>query len=241
MAGQSQPKSTRGEKRSLVESLVADLRAEILDGKIPVGGKLPSEAALTAQHAVSRTVVREAVAALRSEGLVEPRQGSGVYVTGTRRAFPLPFENLASEKLSSLVEMMEFRIAVEAESAALAAARRSPAQDARIAETLDALDRAAEEGQATGALDLEFHLAVAQATNNPRFVDFLTALGKNAIPRSRVAEQSDADVTQAYYDELNVSTAGSCRQYPQETPPPPARPCISTWKTACAVTGLHDN
>lgn len=177
-----------------------ELRRAIREGAIPVGAKLPSEAALTRSHAVSRTVVREAIAALRSEGLVAARQGSGVFVTEARPAAADSFAVFDPQKLSDLVEMMEFRIGVEAEAAALAAQRRSPAQEAKIEEAMAALDRAAARGQATGALDLAFHIAVAEAAQNPRFSQFLAGLGRRAIPRARLAH--DRDVTASHYDDL---------------------------------------
>lgn len=193
-----------GGRRSLVEELAAELRRAIREGTIAVGAKLPSEAALTQTHAVSRTVVREAIAALRSEGLVAPRQGSGVFVTPEAEAPAAPFGRFDPEKLSDLVEMMEFRIGVEGEAAALAAARRAPAQEAKIAETLEALDRAAARGQATAALDLRFHMAVAEAAQNARFTAFLEMLGQGAIPRARLARDRDMDrdVTASHYDDL---------------------------------------
>lgn len=203
MADQSRAKS-KGQGRSLVKGLVTEIRSHIESGKIRIGDKLPSEAALTEKHGVSRTVVREAVAALRSEGLVQSRQGAGVFVVGTQSAFPLPFDAVNSEKLSSLVEMMEFRIAVEAESAALAAQRRSLAQAAKINEALQAFDAAESTGSATGPLDLEFHLSVAQATNNPRFEEFLKMLGSNAIPRSRLAKNGELSGDFAYQSQLKT-------------------------------------
>lgn len=204
MARTAKARSGTGEKRSLVKELVTKLRASIQGGDFPVGSKLPSEATLTEKHAVSRTVVREAVAALRSEGLVEPRQGAGVFVIAAQSKFPLPFEAVDAEKLSSLVEMMEFRIAVESEAAALAAARCSPAQAAKIFEALEALDQAAADGQPTGPLDLEFHLTIARAANNPRFVEFLELLGNNAIPRARIAGRVEAQANGDYYAQLSL-------------------------------------
>ena len=204
MTERARSREGTGGKRSLVEGLAAKLRASIFSGEFQVGGKLPSEAALTAKYSISRTVVREAIAALRSDGLVEPRQGAGVFVIGNQTRSALPFADIDAEKLSNIVEMMEFRIAVESEAAALAAARRSPAQEAKILEALDEIDRAAAQGAATGPLDLEFHLAIARATNNPRFVEFLEMLGRNAIPRARIASRTDADTSGSYHALLYV-------------------------------------
>src|SRR4051812_23035273 len=66
--------------RSLTESLTRRLSQEILDGTLPPGAKLPTEQQLVSALGVSRTVVREAVAALRGDGLVVARQGAGVFV-----------------------------------------------------------------------------------------------------------------------------------------------------------------
>jgi DNA-binding FadR family transcriptional regulator len=204
MAPRTKTHEGAGDRRSLVEDLAAKLRASIFSGEAPVGSKLPSESALTGKYGISRTVVREAVAALRSDGLVEPRQGAGVFVIGNQARSALPFEDIDTEKLSNIVEMMELRIAVESEAAALAAARRSPAQEAKILEALDELDRAAAQERATGPLDLEFHLTIARATNNPRFVKFLEMLGRNAIPRARMVARNDADTSGSYYAQLSA-------------------------------------
>ena len=65
--------------------IAADLRAQIASGEIPAGGKLPTESALMETYAVSRTVAKNAIIVLKTEGLVEGRQGSGVYVRAVRR------------------------------------------------------------------------------------------------------------------------------------------------------------
>ncbi len=195
-------KSAPGGRPSLVNKLADDLRKEISSGAIAVGEKLPTEAALTARHGVSRTVVREAVAALRADGMVEPRQGAGVFVINSRPANAIPFQPVDFDRFSSVIEMMELRAAVEIEAAALAAARRSPAQEEAIAEALTAIDRAAEAGEEASRQDLAFHLAIARATNNPRFEQFLSMLDTDAIPRARLQVTSDEGETRRYLAQL---------------------------------------
>ncbi len=191
------------ERKTLVQGLVGDLCKIIEEGVIPVGGKLPSEATLTVQYGVSRTVVREAVAALRSQGYVEPRQGAGVFVLANRAELKQPFGGIDLKKLSGVLEMMELRIPVEAEAAALAAARRSPAQEVVIFEAIDALENAIAGGQDTAKLDLAFHVAIARATNNPRFELFLEALGVGAIPRVGVSSYDAGGRSSSYDKQLN--------------------------------------
>lgn len=202
MNGPRVGRAASGGRPSLVNRLADDLRREIASGAIAVGEKLPTEAALTARHGVSRTVVREAVAALRADGMVEPRQGAGVFVISPRPASAAPFHPVDLEKLSSVIEMMELRAAVEVEAAGLAAARRSPAQEEAIAEALEAIDRAAEAGEEASPQDLAFHLAVARATGNPRFEQFLAMLDTDAIPRARLKVTSDPQETRRYLAQL---------------------------------------
>jgi len=169
-------------RRNLVATVADRLRKSIVDGDLKPGDKLPSEVALTREHSVSRTVIREAISSLRADGLVEPRHGVGVFILGGQA--PISAFQVETSRISSIIEMLELRCAIEAEAAALAAARRSPAQEEAIHECFDDLTRLMADGLATAEADLAFHLAIADATNNPRFREFLEMLGQNLIPRA---------------------------------------------------------
>src|SRR5438093_12044034 len=113
--------------RSLSGELVARLAEDITSGKIAPGSQLPTEQELIAATGVSRTVVREAVAALRAEGLVVTRQGVGAFVPeNARRPFRVDFDRLSS--IREVLEVMELRTGIEIEAAGLAAERASAAQ-----------------------------------------------------------------------------------------------------------------
>lgn len=182
-----------GRGETLAARTKAALHARIADGEFPVGARLPSEAKLCDEYGISRTVIREAIAALRFEGMVEPRQGAGVFVidAGGRGA---PFSDVDVGQLSSVVEMLELRTAVEVECAGLAAARHAPVQG-------EAMTDALREGASTAAADLALHRAIAEATNNPRFVQFLELLGEQAIPRSALNGTEDEAYLQRIAEE----------------------------------------
>src|SRR3954469_3016453 len=91
----TQPLSAR---RSLTGELVVRLTDDITSGKIPPGSRLPTEQEMIAATGVSRTVVREAVAALRADGLVVTRQGVGAFVPENAR----PPLRIAFDPLSPL-------------------------------------------------------------------------------------------------------------------------------------------
>lgn len=64
-------------KRALSAKVADQLRARIESGQYAPGDKLPTEPVLVQTFGFSRTVIREAIAALRSDGLIESRQGAG--------------------------------------------------------------------------------------------------------------------------------------------------------------------
>lgn len=166
----------------LAARVVEDLRARVLAGDLAAGARLPTEVELTAQFGVSRTVIREAIAALAADGLVEPRQGAGVFVLDRPAS---AFGSIGAEIGSSLahaINVIEVRMGLEIESAGLAALRRNVAQEAAIQEAFFEFDRLLGLDQATGRSDFEFHRAIAAATNNPFYVEVLDALGMRAIP-----------------------------------------------------------
>ncbi|HET7887101.1 MAG TPA: FadR/GntR family transcriptional regulator [Bradyrhizobium sp.] len=175
-----------GAPKSLSSEVVDRLAEQIMSGKLPVGAKLPSEQEMMKGMGVSRTVVREAVAALRARGLVVTRQGAGAFVdrAAGRQPYAIDPEGLGS--LESVLDILELRMAVESEAAAIAAERATPAQIKAIGEALRVFSRAITNGDRAIKEDFAFHLAIAAATQNQRFVDFLDFLGRLIIPRQSI-------------------------------------------------------
>lgn len=177
-------------KLNLVDQVSFELRQIITTEEIKVGDKLPSEAALTKQFSVSRTVIREALAALRSDGLVESKQGAGVFVIENKGNISDGLTAVNIEKISSVIEMLELRTGVEVEAAGLAAIRRSPAQEDKIYQVLEDFITHARNDEPTSELDKSFHISIANATNNPRFAEILKLMGTNVIPRSSLQKET---------------------------------------------------
>ena len=170
----------------LSHRLFERLSGEIRSGRLAPGARLPTEAALTRAARVSRTVVREAVAALRAEGLVVTRQGVGAFVAEPGRA-PFRIEPERLESLAETLNVMELRLGVEIESAGLAAERATRAQLRAIGEAFEAMARATGAGRSAVDEDLAFHRAIAEATGNPEFPRFLQFIGHHLIPRRTVS------------------------------------------------------
>jgi len=170
----------------LSRRLFEQLAGEIRSGRLAPGARLPTEQALTRAARVSRTVVREAVAALRAEGLVITRQGVGAFVSAEPQRAPFRIEPERMQSLHDILSVMELRRGVEIESAGLAAERASKGQVRSISNALDAIQQASAAGGAAVDEDLAFHRAIAEATGNPEFARFLQFIGRHLIPRRTV-------------------------------------------------------
>jgi DNA-binding FadR family transcriptional regulator len=171
----------------LSRRLFEQLADEIKNGRLAAGARLPTEAELTRAARVSRTVVREAVAALRAEGLVVTRQGVGAFVSAEPQRAPFRIDPERLQSLDEVLNVMELRLGVEVESAGLAAERASKAQVRAILHALNAIEEASAAGRSAIDEDLAFHHAIAEATGNPEFARFLQFIGRHLIPRRTVS------------------------------------------------------
>lgn len=147
--------------------VAAAITAEIAEGRLEQGDRLPTEAVLAARFGVSRSVVREAIAGLRSDGVVRSRQGLGTFVVSPRETATLRIE--ADLTTDSLVfrNVFELRAILEIKAAALAALRADEGQRARITEALDRMKTASNWMDDGVTADLDFHRCVAAASGNP--------------------------------------------------------------------------
>ena len=171
------------------------LSAKIRTSRMVDGDRLPTEAALVSQFAVSRTVVREAVSRLKSLGLVESRQGSGVFVKSTAFS-PLHFDAGSAHSKQAVIQMVEVRRALETEVAALAAGRRTKADIKHIQQAISALDKAVKAGGDGVEEDMSYHRAIADAAHNPFLIKTLDDLrqflqGTTRVTRANEAHRAD--------------------------------------------------
>ncbi len=176
----------RPPRDSLTAQLVRDLAAKIDAGELAPGARLPAERELMEAYGVSRTVVRETMSSLRASGRIATQQGRGAFVLETPAAFRFTIDPAQLGTLRDVLQVMDIRVAVEAEAASLAAARRSDAQLAAIAEALAALERGLRKPGGNTESDVAFHLAIARATGNPLFPQLLGELAPRMVPRARL-------------------------------------------------------
>jgi GntR family transcriptional repressor for pyruvate dehydrogenase complex len=168
---------------SRVDALADALLQPILAGDWRPHDRLPSEHALAAQHEVSRAVVREAIARLKSDGYVETRQGKGAFVAAAPggNAFRLKAEG---------DDLLELRALIEADCAALAAERHTTADLERLRAASDAMRDAVAKGGLGLAEDIRFHDVLAEAAHNPALRRFAAFVGRHAREAMQLARLS---------------------------------------------------
>lgn len=190
-------------RKSLSTVVFESLLEQIRSGKLGPGIQLPTEAELCETHEVSRTVIREAVARLRSEGLVIPRQGKGVFVSeAPLTSYSIPDQDLRA--LPQTIALLELRLAIEVEAAGLAAERRTPTEATTIRAEMERIDAThPEPSQARVHYDYDFHLAIARATHNPQILDFLTYLSSTLVPRLQLSYLLSDDLKDGYFDRIH--------------------------------------
>lgn len=161
----------------LADQAADALLERIRAGEWALGQKLPGETTLAPQLGVGRSTVREAIRQLAGRGVLQSRQGAGVFVT----ALDTPEDWDAVLRRASIVSVIEARIAIESEAAALAAERRTPQELRALRRALDARSRLDRGLEAHVDADTAFHRSIVAAGHN----DILAELFDGFVPRLR--------------------------------------------------------
>ncbi len=181
-------------RETLSGKIIRVVSERIEAGQYHIGDRLPSEQDMIEEFGVSRTVVREAIANLKANGVVNTVQGLGAFVVRPDRPSTFQIEEAANLTVAQeMLRVLELRFALECEAVALAAMRRSEAQLATMRKTMDDMAQiAASEGEQTeigekaALADIAFHRAIADATGNPHFLRLFNHLGEYMLSRSRM-------------------------------------------------------
>lgn len=194
----------------LSDRVAGTLRQRIESNEWAPQYKLPIEAQLAQEFGVSRTVVREAIARLKNEGLVRGRQGSGVFVTDSAAIRPLRIDAAEIDSLDAVLSILELRRALESECAGLAARRRTEEQMNDINAALQNIEADIQAGRVGVEADMAFHQAVARASGNPYLLQTLRFFAQYlavSIKMTRSNEARREAYTQQVLDEHTAIAA----------------------------------
>lgn len=200
------------QRQSLVGTVVAQLADQIRSGAVAPGSRLPAESELCRLFEVSRTVVREALAQLKADELVETRRGQGLYVaTPEMGRGVLRLRAPAGDATRVALELLEFRAGLETDSARLAALRRTPADVKALKAAFARVAQVEREGGSGTEEDVAFHLQIARASHNTytlQVLEFLSGSMRAAIARSReLAAQRDEYLAHAHEEHSAICEA----------------------------------
>jgi GntR family transcriptional repressor for pyruvate dehydrogenase complex len=170
--------------------IASHIGKEIAEGRITSGEKLPTEHILASTFGVSRSVVREAIAQLRNEGLVETRQGVGAFVTENLGRGSIRIEQTDLYDRESFRSLFQLRMPLEIEAAGLAAVHHNDSDLKNLDASLAQMTGAEKWTDQGIVADLVFHRALAAATHNeyyPLFIGFIAERISLAINAARAA------------------------------------------------------
>ena len=157
------------DNRALSEKIIAQISDALVAGELKPGDRLPPERELAEQFGVSRTVIRDAVKTLAGRGILHVKHGAGIFVTTS--------EENAIERLGALSDILplqgvrlrdlfEIRKVLEAEGAEWAARRRNDYHLKRLRGILEDAHRNSENLEVLSERDAQFHVAIAEASQN---------------------------------------------------------------------------
>lgn len=198
------------QRTSLVESTIKAISAEIRSGRWPVEFRLPPEPELASQLGVGRNTVREAVRALVHNGMLESRQGAGVFVVSTSEVTAVLQRHLMASEPGEVVEV---RLVLESGIAGLAAQRRSAEDLEAIGAALREREKAVQANSPEEFIqsDLEFHAAVAAASHNTvlsrLYADFEPFVRANLA--QQVQSAGDGQLPAIEHDTLHAALQAS--------------------------------
>jgi DNA-binding FadR family transcriptional regulator len=180
-------------RTSLIAQVTEQLRAEIRSGRWPIGSRIPTEPELTELTGTGRNTVREAVQALVHAGMLERRQGSGTYVIAASEVGGTLAKYFADAEER---DVLELRMAVDTNAAALAARRRDEGDIANLRRLLEerSQQRWDEHNLAAIEADVELHRAIVVASHNAVYLEFYDSLLPiiEQVIRARTAKSDDA-------------------------------------------------
>lgn len=175
--------------KNLSDVVYASLLDRVIHGDLQAGDLLPKEDELAVSFQVSRTVLREALARLRHEGIIESKRGTGNRVIGTGRDKSAPiFTSEGANSVAELQACFEFRLGLEPVIAATAARHANRSDLIHIENAARALEAAVQSNALGAEEDIAFHTAIAAATHNSFYLRTIAAIARPVEVGMRVAQ-----------------------------------------------------
>ncbi|MFC4533599.1 FadR/GntR family transcriptional regulator [Sphaerisporangium dianthi] len=185
----------------LIDQAAERFREEVVSGRWPVGGRIPTEAALVSEFGIGRNTVREALQSLVHAGLLRRQQGRGTFVISNSELAGTLERQLAG---GTRRHYLELRRALDSAAASLAALNRSDADVELLRELRDRREASwsTDDLDLRASADLTLHRAIVAATHNPLYVKLYSSMLDTFAAHMRDEKGEDDDAAHRYHHEL---------------------------------------
>ncbi len=154
-------------RKNLSNEVANTIIRMIQDNKYKPGSKLPNEMELSEMFDVSRTTIREAVKTLASNNIVKIVRGKGTFVAEKPGLINDPLGVSFIQDKNLILCLFETRLLIEPRVANLAAKRATPGDINKLQSLLIDMEEVINRKENHSDIDIEFHTAIAKATQNP--------------------------------------------------------------------------
>jgi GntR family transcriptional repressor for pyruvate dehydrogenase complex len=148
------------------DQVFEQLRELIFRGELKAGEQLMPERELATAMGVSRTTIRDAINKLVVMGLLEHKQGQGTFVRSPASGQKNPLAAAIDAQNPTLADLLEVRMGMECNAAAMAALRADSNDIEFLKKSLEEMKTRIRSGQLGTEEDVAFHMAIAYATKN---------------------------------------------------------------------------
>lgn len=199
------------DRRPLYTQVADSISAMIAESELKPGDELPSEAELCARAGVSRVVVRGALAQLAGAGLIKISNGRKPQVMSMDSdVLTTSLSHGLATSQFTVSKVLEVRTSIETGTAALAAQKSSDNMNQRLLALCNQMEKAVGDPESFAELDYRFHLAIAEATDNPLYVYIVKSLRdiiKSSVTAGRLAQSSQRDQNRILSDHHAIQRA----------------------------------
>lgn len=172
--------------KKIYEEVTDSLLSMLRNGEFKPGDKLDSVEQMAKNFNVGRSAIREALSGLRALGVVEMRQGEGTYITQFDASkFSMPVEAALLMKREDIKELSEVRKILEVGAAGSAAVNYLTQDLQAVENALEMMEEAECHGELGEKADLEFHLAIANATHNRMLINLMSSVSDLMVESMR--------------------------------------------------------
>ncbi|MBX9975361.1 FadR/GntR family transcriptional regulator [Cytobacillus firmus] len=200
------------ERKKISAQVLDQLKEMIKEGKFSLNEPMPSENELAKLFGVSRAPVREALSVLSASGIIESRQGGRSFVKEVNLADMLGSLAIEYIPVEQVFELLEMRMIMETQAAAIAALRRDEADLEKMKLALDQFEITLTNPDAVGDLaDVNFHKHLIEATKNRFMIQVMENI--DDLYRKAIAFSLKKNVglpakrEQVYQEHMSIYTA----------------------------------